>query len=104
MSELTKAGDALASIAFNLAQKCGHTLTSDNCQLLDKRRKEYDASRSAILRLEATLAKYEKLDAYDAGYLNDYGGGNVSWWHDYIRAELDRAHDFYVAQIKELEQ
>ena len=38
------------------------------------------------------------LDCYDAGLLSDYGGGNVEWWQDYIRAELGRAHDFYVSQ------
>lgn len=38
------------------------------------------------------------LEAYDAGLLNDFGGGDVSWWHDYIRAELARAHDFYAEQ------
>lgn len=40
------------------------------------------------------------LDAYDAGLLNDYGGGDVGWWQDYLRAELARAHDHYVAQIE----
>ena len=40
-----------------------------------------------------------ELETYDAGYLNDFGGGNVSWWHDYIRSELGRAHDFYSSQI-----
>lgn len=39
------------------------------------------------------------LDCYDAGHLNDHGGGNVGWWQDYIRAELARAHDFYQSQI-----
>jgi len=39
------------------------------------------------------------LDCYDAGILNDFGGGNVEWWQDYIRAELGRAHDFYQSQI-----
>jgi hypothetical protein len=40
------------------------------------------------------------LDCYDAGLLSDFGGGNVDWWQDYIRAELDRAHDFYQSQAK----
>jgi hypothetical protein len=39
-----------------------------------------------------------ELDAYDAGLLGDFGGGNVDWWQDYIRAELGRAHDHYNAQ------
>ena len=38
------------------------------------------------------------LDFYDAGLLNDFGGGNVDWWQDYIRAELNQAHDFYQSQ------
>lgn len=38
------------------------------------------------------------LKAYDAGLLNDFGGGNVEWWQDYIRAELERAHEHYQSQ------
>lgn len=34
-------------------------------------------------------------DRYDAGLLNDFGGGNVDWWQDYIRAEVERANDFH---------
>lgn len=37
------------------------------------------------------------LGCYDAGLLNDYGGGNVEWWQDYIRAELERAHEYYTS-------
>lgn len=29
---------------------------------------------------------------YDAGLLNDFGAGDVSWWQDYIRAEIERAN------------
>lgn len=52
---------------------------------------------------QAALAQREAqepvaLDCYDAGLLNDFGGGNVEWWQDYIRAELARAHDFYQSQ------
>lgn len=43
------------------------------------------------------------LDTYDPGLLNDWGGGNVDWWQDYIRAELGRAHEFYAAQIEAAE-
>jgi hypothetical protein len=42
------------------------------------------------------------LDEYDAGLLNDWGGGKVEWWQDYIRAELGRAHDFYQSQVDSL--
>lgn len=39
-----------------------------------------------------------QLDRYDAGLLGNGGGGDVNWWQDYIRAELDRAHEFYQEQ------
>ena len=32
---------------------------------------------------------------YDAGLLNDFGGGNTGWWLDYIRAEIGRANDHW---------
>lgn len=32
---------------------------------------------------------------YDAGLLGDGGGGDVDWWHDYIRVELARADEYY---------
>lgn len=44
----------------------------------------------------------EQLDSYDAGLLNDFGGGNVGWWQDYIRAELERAHEHYKVQVAAL--
>lgn len=36
---------------------------------------------------------------YDAGLLSDYGGGNVEWWQDYLRAEIERCNDHYEAEI-----
>ena len=41
-----------------------------------------------------------QLETYDAGLLNDYGGGKVEWWQDYIRNELSRAHGFYQSQCE----
>lgn len=43
-------------------------------------------------------------NAYDAGLLGDGGGGDVAWWQDYIRAELERAHEFYQAEIDDLRE
>lgn len=40
-----------------------------------------------------------ELTEYDAGLLNDFGGGNVEWWQDYIRAELGRAFEHYQSQV-----
>ena len=40
-----------------------------------------------------------QIEEYDAGLLNDYGGGNIDWWQDYIRAELGRAYEYYQSQL-----
>lgn len=39
------------------------------------------------------------LDRYDAGLLGGQDGMPSYVWHDIIRAELDRAYDFYMDQI-----
>lgn len=49
--------------------------------------------------VKAEAVQSVNLDAYDAGHLNDFGGGNVGWWQDYMRSELGAAHDFYQSQI-----
>ena len=38
-------------------------------------------------------------DDYDPGILNDFGGGNVGWWMDYIRAEIDRCNEYWNDKI-----
>ena len=51
------------------------------------------------LAIKRKVAEAQRVpDAYDAGLLSDYGGGNIEWWQDYIRAELERAHEHYVVQ------
>ena len=55
-----------------------------------------------IFRMAERAVQTAALDAYDAGLLNDFGGGNVDWWQDYIRAELGRAHDFYESRIADI--
>ena len=39
------------------------------------------------------------LPDYDAGLINDFGGGYVEWWQDYLRAEIGRANDYWRAAI-----
>ena len=56
-----------------------------------------DACHTAALEAQRVPVVGEP-DCYDAGLLGDFGGGNVKWWQDYIRAELARAHDFYASQ------
>ena len=43
------------------------------------------------------------MDQYNAGLLGDGGGGDVQWWQDYMRAELNRAHKFYCEQTPQPE-
>lgn len=50
----------------------------------------------------ATVVEQFELDEYDAGCLNDYGGGNVGWWQDYVRYELNRAYECYKEQVDSL--
>lgn len=40
-----------------------------------------------------------ELDRYDAGVLGGTDDSPTCWWHDYIRSELDSAHDFYQQQV-----
>ena len=44
--------------------------------------------------IAALTERLEEVQSFDAGLLNDFGGGNVEWWHDYIRS--------LVGQIQEL--
>jgi len=46
--------------------------------------------------------KIDKLKEYDPGLLNDYGGGKVDWWFDYIRSLLKDADEHYNEQIADL--
>ena len=39
---------------------------------------------------------------YDAGLLNDFGGGDVGWWQDYLRAEIGRANDYWREQYADM--
>lgn len=32
---------------------------------------------------------------YDPGLLNDYGGGDTSWWMDYIRSEVNACNEYW---------
>lgn len=67
-----------------------------------KLRDAYDATPQQCLRdVQASAINSVTLDCYDAGLLNDFGGGNVAWWQDYMRSELNAAHDFYEDQISQ---
>jgi hypothetical protein len=66
---------------------------------IDLRNKAITAIKQALAAQPAPVQEPVALEEYDAGLLNDYGGGNVEWWQDYIRAELGRAYHHYLSQI-----
>ena len=39
--------------------------------------------------------EFESEHDYDAGILNDYGGGDVGWWQDYIRFEINSCNEYW---------
>lgn len=42
---------------------------------------------------EEKVREIEEFDNYDSGFLNDFGGGQIAWWWDYIRSEVNRANE-----------
>jgi len=64
---------------------------------------DWKAYKEVLELLPPPKRESVSLDYYDAGLLGDGGGGDVSWWQDYIRAELGRAHDFYQSQLNQIE-
>lgn len=37
---------------------------------------------------------------YDSGLMNSYGGGNVLWWHNYLRDEINHCNEHWRIIIK----
>ena len=50
------------------------------------------------MKHSTTNAAARDFSDYDAGLLNDFGGGNVEWWQDYLRAEIERANEWWRSQ------
>jgi len=75
----------------------------DDAHIIEGQWHWIDGADAAITAIkEARSAPVQEpmaLEEYDAGLLNDYGGGNVEWWQDYIRAELGRAYEHYQSQM-----
>jgi hypothetical protein len=83
-TEWKLAGTKLANIAFNLAQRPGEPLTSDDCALLDKCRKEWDATIEAApqpVRQEMTDEQIEDL-------AKAYGGIDTGRHYEFGHADL----------------
>lgn len=107
MSDKNK--DTILAISRQLGiQSAGDGLLAkirQTIDLLQEAAAERDQLKARVAELEAdrkACREEFKLEGYDSGHLNDYGGGNIGWWFDYIRSELDRAHDFYQSQLDSL--
>jgi len=88
----------LALEALQFALHVGFDESSES--QIKKGTKAGQKHRQAITAIkEALAAPVQELDEYDAGLLNDYGGGNVEWWQDYIRYELGCAYEHYKEQL-----
>ena len=80
------------------------TLAAEEAQLKSDmdHSKELEASMSDALKEKIEAQKPTapaSFQDYDAGLLNTYGGGNTSWWLDYIRGELERCNEHWREQI-----
>jgi hypothetical protein len=81
----------------------GHSFTyAQMKEQVEGMQRDYD-----LLLAEYNLLKQEQgepvaLDEYDAGIFSCAGGGDVAWWHDYIRAELGHAYEHYQSQMTPL--
>lgn len=72
-----------------------------------------DVAHSQIAAMRKALEAYEQskpkpeplnLDHYDTGLFGGSSLCDVSWWHNYLRVELERAHDYYQSQVDCLTQ
>lgn len=59
--ERDSVGAQLANVAFNWSQKMGYALTSDDCEMLNRLRREWDAATNIIPALFDRLRKAEAL-------------------------------------------
>ncbi len=55
------------------------------------------------------MSEIVEFNEYDSGLLNDFGGGQVDWWWDYIRTEVWKANergkvqfDYLLKRVEEL--
>ena len=64
----------------------------------NEKAKAWEAANSALTPSPIHKGEADYAD-YDAGLLNDFGGGDVGWWQDYLRAEIDKANDFWREQV-----
>ena len=60
--------------------------------VMNRQKSALDEKHKEIERLRNIA---EETDNYDCGFINDYGGGNVQWWQDYIRSVIAQANEHW---------
>lgn len=76
------------------------------CQVCGAIGPQKDIPEAAIEAWNQVAGLQEKLEAlqneqdYDPGFINDYGGGDVGWWQDYIRHEVNRCNEYWRSLIE----
>ena len=90
-----RALDAVHNLIVLCRLKFGNSDESANIAMEEG---EWLLARIAALSASPAPSGQGSLERYDAGLLGNGGGGDVEWWQDYLRAELERAHDFYADQ------
>jgi len=57
--------------------------------------------KNLISEIEQLENIADETDDYDSGLLNDFGGGDVVWWQNYIRTEIQRCNEHWRETLKE---
>ena len=61
-------------------------------------------SNGCIIRKTKTDPTILEEDDYDPGLLNDYGGGDVGWWRDYIRTLINDCNAYWRSVIESYQE
>lgn len=93
---------AACAIANERGMRNGMPYVKDCLNLLPEHRMKnfLDEARAALRAVEksnsaSTNTASDEIADYDCGIINDYGGGNVQWWQDYLRHEINRCNEYW---------
>ena len=64
-------------------------------KVISKQLGEKPSQRIKELEEESEPIDLGDIENYSSGIINDYGGGNVGWWQDYIRSEVERCNEYW---------
>jgi len=87
--------------------KLGHTIPLDVTICCDLQCRDYKPNDLGdclnLIPYEPVEPEMPLIDEqdYSSGFLNDYGGGNIDWWQDYIRCEVGRCNAYWQGIISQ---